>query len=160
MRHNAQKFTETHKLCVRCSSMKTHAEFSRHRASSSGLASWCKECLYEWKRQKYIAHRARFNAVSKEARRRLKQQMVDAYGGSCTCCGESDLEFLTVEHVNRDGKQHRMSFRSAQSVWADLRRRGWPKGDYTVLCMNCNWASRFNGVCPHSLKPIAYGWCV
>ena len=30
-----------------------------------------------------------------------------------------------------------------------LRRRGWPKDGYTLLCWNCNAMTRFGRTCPH-----------
>lgn len=34
-------------------------------------------------------------------------------------------------------------------VYALLKRKGWPIGNYRVLCMNCNWARRYANICPH-----------
>ena len=81
--------------------------------------------------------------------------MIVAYGGHCVCCGETAAEFLTLDHVNRDGAAHRAAFggrgvATSLQIYADLRRRGWPQDSYRLLCMNCNFAkSRFGGICPH-----------
>lgn len=75
--------------------------------------------------------------------------MLDAYGRKCVCCGETEEAFLTLEHVNRDGAAHRRQVQGA--IYWDLKRRGWPKDGYTVLCMNCNWARRNGDPCPHEL---------
>lgn len=80
----------------------------------------------------------------------LKRDMVDAYGGECTCCGEGQIEFLTVEHLNNDGKAHRSSLKTSTAVYRDLKKRGYPS-DYTVLCFNCNIAKSLYGSCPHQL---------
>jgi hypothetical protein len=32
----------------------------------------------------------------------------------------------------------------------DLKRQGWPKDGYTVLCLNCNIAKGATGTCPHT----------
>lgn len=79
----------------------------------------------------------------------LKREMLAAYGPNCRCCGEHREMFLTLEHVNRDGSAHRKRVGGGTNTYRDLRRRGWPQEGYTVLCMNCNWATRFGGVCPH-----------
>ena len=91
----------------------------------------------------------------RSARKRLKLQMIAAYGGNCDCCGENRHEFLTLDHVNRDGNQHRATFggrgiATSMQIWADLKRRGWPKDGFRVLCMNCNWATRYGTACPHT----------
>lgn len=84
-----------------------------------------------------------------EGRRRLREQMVAAYGGRCACrrCPETNPAFLTLEHVNHDGKVHRAKVGS--HTYADLRRRGWPKDGYTLLCWNCQAMTRYGRVCPH-----------
>jgi hypothetical protein len=69
--------------------------------------------------------------------------------------------FLTIEHLNRDGAEHRRQLNSGggSSVWRDLRRRGWPKDGYTILCWNCNLATRFGELCPHKINrsAVTYG---
>lgn len=77
--------------------------------------------------------------------------MLAAYGKVCTCCGESGLAFLTLEHVNQDGAAHRRAVgENGQAQLVDLKRQGWPQGAYTLRCYNCNIAAYHNGgTCPH-----------
>jgi hypothetical protein len=88
-------------------------------------------------------------AVQHETFLRLKRQMLAAYGPHCKCCGESREVFLTLEHTNHDGAEHRKLVGGGANTYRDLRNRGWPQDGFTVLCMNCNWATRFGGICPH-----------
>lgn len=101
-----------------------------------------KECRAWRKKNPEISARA-----SRKWRDSLRREMVDAYGRKCVCCEESHYEFLTLEHVRRDGHIHRKQFGSLVNL--DLRRRGWPKGDYTLLCWNCNLVRRYGNKCPH-----------
>jgi hypothetical protein len=80
----------------------------------------------------------------------LKAAVIAAYGGRCACCGETNHVFLTLEHPNGDGAEHRHRLgRSGDSVYYDLKKRGWPPG-FEILCWNCQWGRRSNGgVCPH-----------
>ena len=80
----------------------------------------------------------------------VKQEFVDAYGGCCACCRETRLPFLTVEHKNGDGAEHRRRTRGHGGIatYLDLKRMGFPQGPYEVLCFNCNHA-RYYGGCPH-----------
>lgn len=82
----------------------------------------------------------------------LKTKTLAAYGGVCACCGESGQPFLAIDHVNGDGKQHRLSIshgKSGTAFYKALERRGYPNDPpLRVLCHNCNHAVRF-GVCPH-----------
>jgi hypothetical protein len=77
---------------------------------------------------------------------RMRATCFAILGGKCARCGESEPEFLTVDHVNGDGAEERLSLHPDQikrlivSGKADLSR-------YRVLCRNCNdedgIASRF-----------------
>lgn len=82
-------------------------------------------------------------------RKRLRDEMVAAYGGKCNCprCPETNPAFLTLEHVNRDGREHRKL--KGSHVYTDLRKRGWPRNGYTLLCWNCNAMTRYGRTCPH-----------
>lgn len=66
----------------------------------------------------------------------------------CTCCGVQCLAFLTFEHTNGGGAQHRKETGGGGFLsW--LRKNNYPPG-FEVLCYNCNMGRRINGgVCPH-----------
>lgn len=82
-----------------------------------------------------------------------KQEMVDAYGGKCACCGENELAFLSLDHIGGGGK-HRLSCgrkNHVQEIRRQLKAAGWPKDKYRLLCMNCNFATSRGRTCPHQL---------
>lgn len=91
----------------------------------------------------------------------LRDEFLMEYGGKCACCGERDIAFLTLDHVNRDGAKHRKGLglgagrSSTLEVYRDIKRRGWPKDSYRILCMNCNWATRSGAPCPHADRRMA-----
>jgi len=85
----------------------------------------------------------------KQADRELKQEIIDAYGGRCACCGEEMIEFLTIDHINNDGAKHRARVGKGRGVYKDIKAQGFPEGKYQVLCFNCNIARGFYGYCPH-----------
>lgn len=81
-----------------------------------------------------------------------KLQVISAYGGHCACCGEDSIEFLTIEHSKHDGQSHR---KVKGVFYLSLIRRGFPQDEgLSVLCMNCNWATRLEKVCPHKRKVL------
>jgi len=83
-------------------------------------------------------------------RRVLKAETLDVYGGSrCSCCGESNLMLLTLDHLEGVGEKNRTS-----NVYSWLRARGWPDKDkLRVLCYNCNSGRHLNGgECPHVMQ--------
>lgn len=81
--------------------------------------------------------------------------MIEAYGGRCACrnCPETNTAFLTLEHVNGDGAEHRAKVGS--HTYADLRRKGWPQDGYTLLCWNCNALKRYGRTCPHEAEAVS-----
>lgn len=86
--------------------------------------------------------------------RKLKADVIDAYGGKCACCGEGNPAFMTIDHIFNDGSQHRKSVNSKR-IYGWLKKNGYPKDRYQLLCFNCNFAKRFNGgVCPHKVHAL------
>lgn len=85
---------------------------------------------------------------------RLRDEAIDAYGWKCRCCGETEPLFLSIDHVNGGGNEHRRSLGtkgSGASFYKWLRDNEYPK-DFQTLCMNCNHGRmRNNGICPHTL---------
>lgn len=88
----------------------------------------------------------------------LKKLVMDHYGGVCECCGESEIAFLGIDHVDGGGNAHRRSLGVGGAVFYKwLKRHNFPKEvRLRVLCHNCNHGRYFNGgVCPHQEKRIA-----
>jgi hypothetical protein len=83
----------------------------------------------------------------------LKAEVFSAYGDKCTCCGETEPRFLTIDHIHGDGKQHRAEV-GIRGVYKSIRDQGFPKDKYQLLCCNCNWAKGIFGICPHESKRL------
>jgi len=101
------------------------------------------------------AHPKRLKRSAKASRDKLKQQVISHYGGHCACCGESEIAFLTIDHINNDGRDDRMQLtgfnKGGSGFYRSVRQRGYPTG-YQVLCWNCNLAKALYGSCPHNSK--------
>jgi hypothetical protein len=81
--------------------------------------------------------------------RRLRALVFTHYGMACACCGESTSEFLTIDHVNNDGAEHRRAVRNGKgSLHNWLVANKFPDG-FQTLCYNCNCAKYRYGLCPH-----------
>ncbi len=81
----------------------------------------------------------------------VKREVMEAYGGACSCCGENELVFLQIDHVNNDGNRHYYKGKRmcGTALYAWLKREHYPD-DFQVLCANCNSAKHINGGrCPH-----------
>ncbi len=71
----------------------------------------------------------------------------------CACCppdAESQLheKFLTLDHVNNDGKEHRKEL-GAVDLFEILLSRGFKASEFQVLCFNCNNSLAKHGYCDH-----------
>jgi hypothetical protein len=77
-----------------------------------------------------------------------KLKVLTHYGLKCKCCGESEIKFLTIHHMNNDGKEHRKIIGNGSPIYRWLIENDFPSG-FQVLCMNCNWAKGIYGECPH-----------
>jgi len=89
---------------------------------------------------------------------KLKRSILVHYGDNppqCACCGETEIKFLTIDHINNDGAKHRKIFRlnrGGKSLYCWIKRNGFPEG-FQVLCYNCNCGRyRNKGICPHKEK--------
>lgn len=82
---------------------------------------------------------------------RQRQEVLDAYGRECACCGEDIEEFLSIDHMDGSGAAHRkeLGMKGGGQFYGWLRREGFPEG-FQTLCMNCNHAKGHYGKCPHN----------
>jgi hypothetical protein len=71
------------------------------------------------------------------------------YGQLCACCGESNKEFLTIDHIKGGGSKHREEIGPGLYEW--LIKNDFPEG-FRTLCWNCNLSLGSYGYCPHQTE--------
>jgi len=82
----------------------------------------------------------------------LKMETIRAYGGECECCGDTQPEFLTLDHINGGGRAHREEVgRGSKDLYLWLKRNNYPD-IIRVLCYNCNCSLGHRGYCPHEAR--------
>lgn len=122
--------------------------------------------------KQYVKERSKdpkFQAYRRECARRngarLKFVVFSHYSNGkpkCKCCGETEMVFLALDHINGGGKQHRKEIFNGRNsggrgYYSWLKRNNYPEG-YQILCHNCNFAKGDSGkVCPHQLGWIKGG---
>ena len=86
-------------------------------------------------------------------RLKLRLEVFSNYGGVCSCCGETNEPFLTIDHISNDGAAHRRSINQTSNLttYRWLIANNYPQ-IVQVLCWNCNLAKQIYGACPHQLK--------
>lgn len=125
---------------------------------------------YRAKRQEELRQKSneRYNnrdEYQKEAQRRsrkkcyqeMRSQILTALGGKCYCCGLDDSPFLTIDHINNDGKSDRKpngKQRNSYMILRDIIKAGIPADKYQLACYNCNCARNLtpDKVCPHQSR--------
>lgn len=98
----------------------------------------------------YRANKPKYREANKAKRLETKVECYDKYGVSCTCCGESRIEFLTIDHINGGGTKHRREEKIG-NIYFWLKRNNFPSG-FRTLCFNCNCALGHSGYCPHEVQ--------
>jgi hypothetical protein len=97
----------------------------------------------------------------RERMRASKLKVLDAYDGRvCVGCGETDIVCLSLDHINGGGNKHRKTVMGDRMIagWPFYRwiiRNAFPPG-FRVLCMNCQFRTRFGGSLPNergTMKP-------
>lgn len=145
------------KVCPRCKRrMPVTIEYwKRSNRTKSGFRSYCRYCQKQ--------HDNRYAQWTAPRIWHSKLTALEAYGGKCVCCAETNPVFLTFDHIGGGGNVHRKSstlLRHNVGLW--LIRNSFPD-TFRVLCWNCHMAidrgpAHLNGVCPHKLPdmdPIA-----
>ena len=112
-------------LCSNC---------GKRRDNPTGATVLCLACL--------------FNA--KQEYQRVRDRVFEHYGKTCCCCGESERAFLSMDHINNDGAQHRRDIGESK-IYGWLARNKFPSG-FQTLCMNCQFGKKNCGICPHQTK--------
>ncbi len=117
------------------------AEFFYQQPGPDGVRRCMSECI-----------RCR-RSKSKITLDRQRAECFDHYGRECACCGETEPLFLTLDHVENNGADHRREIgKDGNALTRWLIANDFPDG-FQTLCRNCNWGKFANGgTCPHQVK--------
>lgn len=87
----------------------------------------------------------------------LKTKVFDYYSKGvwrCDCCGEDEVGFLTIDHMDNDGNKQRKEFgRQSTSLYLWIIKNNYPK-KFKIMCFNCNLGrdKQKDKICPHNLS--------
>lgn len=160
------------KICSKCKKVKNISEFNNDKRRIDGKTSWCRDCINNasrlyWKKQYdlnpriYAEKQQRwklqnpdgYKKIQIKSKIKLRVDVLNAYSNDdpkCICCGEKEIKFLALDHINNDGKKDRKEFGWGNAFYFYLRKHNYPdKHKYQILCHNCNMAKQFYGSCPH-----------
>lgn len=163
---------ENTKICSRCNENKSISDFNVYRRRKRiELQAVCKDCSIKYNIKWRAENNESFNFKRRENRKNnpeffrlqekkyaqdLKSEFLIVYGGCCNCCGESHRQFLSLDHIDGKGNEHRFELTgnkrggSTRFMLEKLKKLNWPKDNYQILCYNCNIAkSQNNNICSH-----------
>jgi len=153
------------KRCSECREIKPLSEFHRNRANPDGREGKCKVCRAEhnhtyrrlpevrernseWRREyrRRPEVRERNSERDREYRKQRYHEALERLGGAvCVLCGCEEPIFLTVDHADRNGHEHRQmaGCRSNIHYWilkaTDEELAKW---NLRVLCGSCQKATQ------------------
>ena len=104
----------------------------------------------EYRRNNPEKIRAHYHKAWKKKTREVREAVLDHYGRECACCGETENVFLTLDHIDGGGAEHRRAI-GAGNLYRWLVRFNFPEG-FQILCFNCNSAKHLLGECPHRTR--------
>lgn len=132
-------------VCVRCA--EKVRQWKKDPANREKVRAWGRQ----WREK----NRERSRELAAKYNREAKLDIMAHYGGSCVCCGETIVEFLTLDHINGDGGQDRKQARVGHGGYRHYRKllQEPPRADLQILCVNCHHAKTFTGSCPHAKQP-------
>lgn len=148
--------TGTNKKCDHCLAyMREYKKKYREQEGPAGSCSYFPDCknyaapgiklcqrCNEQRLAYQKAHRPELNAHNQL----IQEEVLKAYGGVCTCCGELSIEFLSIDHI---GGYVGTGPRKGSALYRWLKHYNFPVG-FRILCMNCNFCLGHHGYCPHS----------
>jgi hypothetical protein len=142
------------KPCCACHEIKTLDQFSGHSMGRNGKRSKCKDCLSVDGKKYYQENVEKEHNRGREKYRQLRIDVFNHYGNLCNCCGESEFEFLTIDHIIMSRTEHRKQTKgnaAGSCLYLWLRKNNFPDG-FQTLCMNCNYSKFRHGQCIHKTR--------
>ena len=71
--------------------------------------------------------------------------IINEYGHACAWCGEDEYIFLTLDHVNDDGADHRRELGAGHNnILTYIEENNYPDS-IQLLCWNCNATKQYHG---------------
>jgi hypothetical protein len=146
------------KLCQECAKKATEATRKyRTNARNRGLCPDCGQQNTVVKGKsgctKCLSKKAEYGRTHRrELAWRIYSHYSDDGTPKCECCGEREFFFLSIDHINNDGKIDRQTRGKGTRFYNTIIEDGFPIG-LRVLCFNCNGGRQRNGgVCPHQIS--------
>lgn len=162
-------------ICKSCEQEREMQPYQKNKGGKVYFRKLCKSCwsdarlpyrvqyqldnagsLAAAQKLKHERNKEQRNTAAKRHYYKLKEIVFNGYGAKCACCEEDNLGFLTLDHKNDDGADHRRKIGMGHIFYRWIIDHNFPSS-IQVLCYNCN-AGRYHngGVCPHETSRLNY----
>lgn len=163
---NGKRCSECHEKIIEYNRRKRQEKYNKGLCVLCGKnpydfdKKYCSSCLEKQRDRYYLGNNKELQLQKASiARHNRKIRIIQHYGGKCACCGEAELFFLAIDHINGGGNQHRRQIgnnknnrcgSSSTQFYKWVEKNNFPEG-FQVLCHNCNMGKHLNGgICPHN----------
>lgn len=131
-----------HRICKACQ------KFTRNN-NQEKIKESAKKCYQKYKNEYRLLRRI----GAKNYLAKVKTTVLNYYSQNnlaCVCCGESQIKFLTIDHIIPIGTKNKTERgKTGHNMYRYLIKHKFPEG-YQTLCFNCNSGRALNkGICPH-----------
>jgi predicted amidophosphoribosyltransferase len=95
-------------------------------------------------------------AGSKKVIKNLRLEVLQHYGMQCKCCGETNSNLLSIDHIEGGGRKHKENILitdKTTSLFKWIKKNNFPNG-FQILCFNCNMTKGAFGICIHKNKLV------
>jgi hypothetical protein len=116
-----------------------------------------KEKIKEYEENYRQENKEKIKERDKEYNQKMKELVYNHYSNGvieCACCGEKEIDFLSIDHIHNDGGKHRKKLGGSHAIfrWA-IKNNFSPI--FQLLCMNCNFSKGKKGnncKCIHQIR--------
>jgi hypothetical protein len=160
LRHNSEE-----RICIICGQkfkvIRTNLKHLNESMVKKTCSEECRKIRCQNMNKKWHEENTeKVKECQKKRREKMKFEVLAHYSNGvpeCACCGESHIEFLTIDHINGRGAEHRREIfkrydnkrLGGYAFYSWLKKNNYPDG-YRVLCFNCNFSLGHFGYCPHN----------
>lgn len=133
------------KFCPRCKQTKKIEFFSKGINTVDGLKIYCKDCCHK----EYLLNQEHYCKYAtdyiRDAKIKAFKIITDNKKITCvkrkewSCCSTNDMDFLSIDHINGNGANHRREIKANSSAdtyrWV-IKHPEEAKKTMQILCMN------------------------
>lgn len=123
------------KICKSC-----HNEANKDWRKSN------REKVNQYALDAYYRNPKKHHKAVNKARVRLRHEMIQRYGKCCSNCGINDVDVLDIDHIENNGAEDRKNNLYGYNLYRKLKKQGWPKDNFQLLCKNCNWKKHLSNI--------------